>query len=260
MTSFNLGDLYEMLLMRLRKDKKGSVSPEEFEGFARWRNIDYYNKMFVNESSTKYNEDSLKPFYVPYEDIQVDQNAVTKYYEGALSELPEDSPYGHWINLWINDQGAEPGHVYDLTDMTWVDIVTETELPDRLTNAITGPSADHPIGHFSNTKLYVHGIAASGFGILTYYKLPDDPYFDYYVDAYGTITYLTEGQLSYTLKAGEMARDGSVAGEAVISASKDIEWEDHDAMNLLDMIVSDVSIALSDPNSYQASLLERKEN
>ena len=249
-----------MLLNRLRKDRKGSVSGEEFESFLRWRNIDYYNKMFVNESATKLNEDSLKPFMVPYEDIQVVQNAVTKYYEGNLSELPAASPYGHWINLWINDQVVEPGNVYDLTDMTWVDIVSETELPGRLTNAIIGPSVDYPIGHFSNTKVYIHGITSNGFAILSYYKLPTDPYYDYYVDAYGTITYLTEAQAAYTLQAGEVARDGKTAGQAVTSASIDLAWNDDDAMNILDMIVSDVSIALSDPASFQASLLEREKN
>jgi len=257
MTSFTNDDLYQMLLHRLRKDRKGSVSPEEFESFLRWRNLDYYNKMFVNESSTKLNEDSLKPFLVSYEDIQISQNAVSQYYEASITALDQD--YGHWQNLWVNDQVYEITG-YDLTDMTWVDIVSDTELPDRLTNAITGPSADYPIGHFSNTKLYIHGITSGGFAILSYYMLPTDPVYDYYVDAYGTITYLTESQSAYTLQAGEVAKDGSVAGQQVTSLSVDLAWRDTDAMKILDMIVSDVSIALSDPASFQASLLERKEN
>ena len=95
---------------------------------------------------------------------------------------------------------------------------------------------------------------------MSYYKLPEDPVYDYYTDAYGNYTYLTEEQPAYTLQAGEIAKDGSVAGEQVTSVSVDLEWEDDEAMKILDMIVSDVSIALSDPGSFQASLLERKEN
>lgn len=74
------------------------------------------------------------------------------------------------------------------------------------------------------------------------------------------MTYLTEGQSSYTLQSGEVARDGTTAGGSVTSLSVDLEWDDDDAMQVLDMIVSDVSIALSDSDSYQASLLERKDN
>jgi hypothetical protein len=259
MTSFNNNDLYTMLLHRLRKDRKGAVSPEEFESFLRWRNIDKYNKMFKDESSTKYNEDALKPFLVPFEDIQLVLNATTLYYEATLSSPAMTQDYGHWANVWVTDQTYEPGG-YDLTDMTSVDIVSETELQDRLTNAITGPSATHPIGYFSNTKLYIHGFGSQGYVIMSYYKLPSDPVFDYYTDASGNITYLTESQAAYTLLSGEIAKDGSTAGSAVTSLSVDLEWDDDEALDILDMIVSDVSIALSDPGSFQASLLERKEN
>jgi len=117
------------------------------------------------------------------------------------------------------------------------------------------------MAYIDSDRLWVDfGEVISGYVLLDYYKYPDDPYYDYYTDASGNVTYLTEGQAAYTLQAGEIARDGSTAGDAVTSASTDLEWGDQDAINILDMVVSDVSMALTDPNSFQASMLERKEN
>ena len=266
MNSFTNDTLYTMLLHRLRKDRKGAVSPEEFESFLRWRNVDYYNKMFKDESSTKYNEDAIRPFLVPIEAVPVTLDTQTDWYVAALTALEED--YGHWANIWFTEDTvaiASPPSTYarpSMTNAVHLDIVSETELPERLTNAITAPSATYPVGSLTNSNLYLHGVGATGFAIISYYKLPTDPYFDYYTDASGNITYLedTSPVTTYLLAAGEIARDGSVAGETVNSSSEDLAWGDDDALNILDMIVSDVSIALSDPSSFQASLLERKEN
>lgn len=259
MTNFNLDDLYQMLLHRLRKDRRGSISPEEWETFLRWRNLDYFNKILKAEGADKANETALKPFFIPFERMAVTLDATTGWYSSSLTGLSET--LGRWANVWFTTATWDPAELaLDMTGLVEVDIVQEAELPDRLVNAITAPSATHPVGHFTYSVLYVHGIAATGNVMMSYYKLPDDPYYDYYTDENGTVTYLTEGQSAYILQAGEIARDGSVAGEVVTSASKDIEWEDEEAIDILDMIVSDVSIALSDPGSYQASLLERKEN
>ena len=257
MTSFNNNDLYTMLLHRLRKDRKGAVSPEEFESFLRWRNIDYYNKMFKDESSTKYNEDALKPFLVPMEALAVSYDSTTTWYSADVTLLAND--YGHWANMWFTEDVPAPVRI-SKENIVAVDIISETELPDRLTNAITGPSTEYPIAHFTNTALYIHGIDAVGYVMLSYYKLPTDPVFDYYTDASGNITYLTESQAAYTLLTSEISKSGLTAGSAVTSLSIDLDWGDDDALSILDMIVSDVSIALSDPASFQASMLERKEN
>lgn len=268
MTNYNLGDLYDMLLHRLRKDKKGSVSPEEFESFIRWRNLDYFNKQMGLESGTKLNHDSLAPFTVFQDDIGISSSEGEHYvildedYVGPSAE----SKVVHIINAWYSDYNAA-----DYSTKVPIDIVSSGEWSERLDNAITGPTNDSPIGvrgmfiqlgTGNIPVLWIEGGSdvEGGAVILDYYTYPADPYFDYYTDANGNITYLTDGQAAYTLQTGEVARDGSVAGASVTSASEDLGWEDHDALNILDMIVSDVSIALSDPNSFQASLLERKEN
>jgi hypothetical protein len=259
MTSFTNDDLYQMLLHRLRKDRRGAVSPEEFESFLRWRNLDYYNKVLEKEGADKGVEQALRPFLVPFERLAVTLDSDTGWYSAAISGLSES--LGQWINAWFTTATWNPAaSALDMTGLIEIDMVQELELPDRLSNAITAPSATRPVGHLTNSLLYVHGISAVGNLLLSYYKLPDDPVYDYYTNAYGTVTYLTEGQSAYILQAGEASKSGKTAGQAVTSASIDLEWDDDEAINILDMIVSDVSIALSDPGSFQASLLERKEN
>jgi len=248
-----------MLLHRLRKDKKGSVNAEEFENFLRYRNSDYYNLKVKGDGIGKVEEDSIKPFLVEFDPITVGLDGEMAIYRGLLAGLTQT--YGHWKGVWWTINTVAPAETYpDISDMIYVDVVSELELQNRLNNAITAPSTAYPIAYFTDTRVYVYGPGVGGTALVTYYKQPDDPYFDYYTDASGNITYLTEGQAAYTLLTGEIARDGSTAGQMVTSLSIDLEWEDYDAVNILDMVVSDVSVALSDPNSFQASMLERKVN
>ena len=44
MVLFDNNDLLQIVLDRLRKDRKGSINPEEFESLLRLRNIDYFNQ------------------------------------------------------------------------------------------------------------------------------------------------------------------------------------------------------------------------
>jgi len=265
MTNYTNNDLYQMLLHRLRKDRKGSVNPEEFESFMRWRNIDYFNKQMGVEGISKLNHESLAPFMVFQDDIGI-STGTTEHYIILDPDYVGDSAseeVASMINVWWYDG--------DLIDKIPVDILSSVEWSDRRQNAITGPSDAYPIATLGrivlpvvgNTEiLWVEGGSnlLTGNVVIDYYTYPNDPYFDYYTDASGNITYLSAAISPYTLQTGEIARDGSVAPTAVTTASVELEWDDEIAINLLDMIVSDVSVALSDPASYQASLLERKEN
>ena len=242
-----------MLLHRLRKDKKGSVNGEEFESFLRYRNLDYFNRQFPFEGASKLNHESLRPFMKYHDATAVLQEAATATYYADLTTPSLSSTLAHEINAWYSTSATVWSTLIE------VDLVSHAEHGDRLNNAITAPSSTNPIGYIDSTKLRLSGVT-TGYILLDYYKYPDDPYFDYYTDASGNVTYLTEGQAEYTLLTGEIARDGSTAGQGVTSLSVDLEWGDQDAVNILDMIVSDVSIALSDPASFQASILERKEN
>ena len=266
MNSFTNDDLYQIVLDRLRKDRKGGIRPEEFESFLRLRNLDYFNGQFPAEGATKVNQDSLRQFSIFHEPLAVTQQAATGVYYVWLKTLPSgtttttpdaytypDNVYAHWINAWASTSATV------WSTLVKIDIVSHVEFLDRLNNAITAPSATSPIGYIDNEKLWLAGLT-TGFVILDYYKYPTDPYFDYYTDSSGNITYLTEGQASYTLQAGEVARDGSVAGAGVTSASADLEWGDQDAMNILDMVMTDLGVATTDQGVVQTSVMERDQN
>lgn len=270
MTSFTNDDLYQIVLDRLRKDRKGAISPEEFESFLRNRNIDYFNQQMAAEGATKLNLESLRPFMVEREPCDVltvsgiDFVWLLPIADTGVTTTTDTQQYltykcAHIINVFY---GAS---LTDHSDMIEVDLVSHAELHDRLNNAITAPSATYPICYLSNSGagspvLYLYGTSNTNYILLTYYRYPADPYFDYYTDANGNITYLTDGQASYTLQAGEVSRDGSVAPAAVTSVSADLEWEDQDAMNILDMVMTDIAIAQSDQGVAQSSILERQQN
>ena len=248
MVSFDNSDLYQIVLDRLRKDRKGGVSPEEFESFLRLRNIDYFNQQFKVDGVSQINTDSLSPFAVFNDPEPVTQDgAFATYY------VTPDATYTHLINAFHSASNTSYATVVEL------DIVSNAELNDRLNNAITGPSATEPIGYLSDGKLWVYGVT-TGYILLSYYKYPADPYFDYYTDASGNVTYLTDGQAEYTLQAGEISRSGLTAGAGVTSVSEDLEWGDQDAMNILDMVMTDVGVAQSDQGITQTSVIERQQN
>lgn len=268
MTNLTNGELYTMLLDRIRKDRKGNISPEEFESFLKWRNLDYFTKKLAEEGKSQAADTSLVPFLVVQDSAPMYTQNGEYYvviYHAILQSFSNE--VAKFANLWWSSSDTNYGSKIE------VDLLTNAELSKRLNNAITKPTNSNPIAWRGGTitiagpqtfdTLWVKGdtsAIASGYIVADYYKYPAEPYFDYYTDASGNITYLTDGQSAYTLLTGEIARDGKVAGQAVTSLSQDLEWDDEDALEILDMIVSDVSIALSDPSSFQASLIERKEN
>jgi len=267
MIGFTNGDLYSMLLDRIRKDQKGLIAPEEFEAFLRWRSLDKFSKLLSMEGVDKRNHEALSPFYIHHEGLAI-QTLKSTYYVN-LKTIPSnttttstttleaatylDYALALLVNTWTSDS------IINYSSLVHIDLISSAEFSDRLGNSLTQPTAVYPVAYRDDDKLWVFG-PTDGYVILDYYRYPTPEYFDYYVDANGNITYLTDGQASYTLQAGEVARDGTTAGGSVTSASVDSEWGDDDALEILDMIVSDVSIALSDPDSFQASLIERKEN
>lgn len=262
MNNYNNGDLYNMLLDRIRKDQKGTISPEEFEAFLRWRSLDHFSKTLAVEGIGKLNQESLSPFFEFHEPLSVTSD--TGGYSVSLSTLPTGTTTGDDEHEYIDYDVAVLVNAWTAPSISYaaivkVDLVSSAEFLDRVNNAITTPSATYPVAYLNKDKLWVFG-PTTGFILLDYYRYPVAEYFDYYTDGNANVTYLTEGQSSYTLQAGEVARDGSTAGSSVTSASADTEWDDDDAMQILDMMVSDASIALSDPDSFQASILERKDN
>jgi hypothetical protein len=250
MTIYTNDDLYQIILDRLRKDRKGSINAEEFESFLNTRSIDYFNQQMGVEGVSKKNQESLVPFLTTFEFLAVTTSSHALY---SIDLTAAANSIASIDNVWWSSSNTT------VVGMVEVDMLTNPEINKRLGNTITAPSATSPAGYIDTDNLWVFGVTG-GYLVLNYYKTPASAYFDYYADAVGNITYLTEGQSAYTLQTGEVARDGSVATESVTSASIDLEWNDIDAMNILDMVMTDIGVAQSDQNVTQASVLERQNN
>ena len=79
MTNLNNGDLYNMMLDRIRKDQRGIISPEEFESFLRWRSLDKFGSLIKVEGENKLNQEALLPFYVHHDPISVTSSNSVYY-------------------------------------------------------------------------------------------------------------------------------------------------------------------------------------
>lgn len=220
MTNYNNNDLFQILLHRLRKDRKGGINAEEFESFLRNRNIDYFNKQMGVEGVSKLNQNSLAPFFVAME--------LTRDYTTADGiEIAVMSSTNIGLGAGLSYEVATLANVWAIaaaggivfTNRFPVDLVSSTEYYDRYTNSQTKGTTTEPIAYqawynlflapdfFNVPVLFLQGIPTDDYGVyVDYYRHPSDPYFDYYTDASGNITYLTEDQAAYTLQAGEVSR------------------------------------------------------
>ena len=253
MIAFTNDDLYQIILDRLRKDRKGALAPEEFESFLRQRNMDYFNQQIALDGVSMLNQESLRPF--------LEHHSVgTLLQQGSSGRWYVDMTLGVAANFAHMVSAFTSVSLTVWTTIIEIDIVSNVELMDRINNAITAPSVTNPVGFIDDDKFWVYGPSSGIFVVMSYYVYPEDPYFDYYTDASGNVTYLTDGQAEYTLQAGEVARDGSVAGAGVTSASNDLLWDDKDAMNILDMVMTDAGVSQSDQAVVQTSIVERQNN
>lgn len=251
MTNFNVNNLYQIALDRLRKDRKGSVSPEEFESFLNNRSYDYFQQQLGVEGISKLNQASLAPLFTFHAPVPIEGTfGITGDSWASLV-----SPYDivKVVNAWHSASSTVFSSVVE------IDLVTHSELIDRLNNAITKPTATNPIGYIQGAKMTVFGVT-TGYVLFDFYSRPSKVYFDYYTDGNGNVTYLTVGQSAYTLATGEVSRSGKIATQSVTSASTVFEWEDEDAMNILDMVMTDLGVAQNDPAVVQTSMEERKNN
>ena len=235
LTNFNL---YEITLDQLRKDRKGSITIEEFEKMLINRSIWLFKDLLPVDDRDSVTTTALSPFLVT-------NNAVA---------ISGSDPYQALYSAFT----SSPAHIksaYTIQSETkkWIDVVTPEELAMRYSNAITEPSASYPTATVSPTSLYLQGIT-SGSIYVTYYKNPAQPYLDYYLSSNGDYVYLSEDQSVYTLGSGEIARNGSTT--TVTSQTAELEWNDNEKVLLVQYILSDLGIALKDQTVVQKSMAE----
>jgi len=140
------------------------------------------------------------------------------------------------------------------------DFVTPQEWTHYMGDAVMQATADYPLACIIGDEIYTLPSSITEV-VFVYLRKPRTPIFDYYYDAQYTVQYLTEDQTAYTLLTGEVGSAGQTAGTAVTSASKDLEWNDFDIVNIISLILEKVAISLSAPDIAQYAMsLEQKQN
>lgn len=244
LTNYNL---YETTLYVLRKDKKGSITIEEFESLLKRRSLWLFRQLLPKDGVTKVYDQALSALKVMNDDAADSAAAGDSFYKAAFSALSganSDDKIGHVISARVGTTG--------------IDIVTTGELRDRVGDAITEPTTDNPCAVIASDSLHVYPFTISGTVYVDYYKYPTEPYLDYYVDINNNYQYLTEGQSAYTLGTGEVARDGSIAGSSVTSSTAEIEWYEPEKMYLVELILNDLGVIVHDQAVLQQAMAERQ--
>lgn len=125
-----------------------------------------------------------------------------------------------------------------------VDIVNEQKWKARLDNRLfNNVVSKYPYCRLRNRTLEFRP-KNIGVAKMSYIKYPDDPFYDYYIDANMQYKYLEPG-VSYTLQANEVYRDGTVAG-TVTSISQPFQFPESLYPNLSNIILGYMATDLRD--------------
>ena len=240
------GDLFRIALDINKRDSKGmAVTPDTIGFYLDWAQRQYFEQEFMKYESSRRIGDTLLPFVV----------------RGSLAlttprSLPSD--YKHVINARVN---------YAVSSER-VDIVTIPEYEERRDNVLTAPSGTSPVMYLYrgsadkiDTAYKYHLDTGSSTPVtvtLTYLRVPPSCIFDYYINAEGEVVYLDEKD-DYALGTDEEYRDGTDSG-TVSSISKELWWNDHDKLKILEMVLMKLGVKMENGAVMQYSGMQIQTN
>jgi len=240
-------DIYKYLTGILRKSRKGNaLDPDTFTRYLQQANLEFFNAKKQELGKNYWEDDTFK--------VLLDNHSA--YISNYYIDLPSD-----YFQLLPNTI---------LYNSNKVDFISLTEYADRITDELTQPTATYPIAYFKEDNvsgnpnsfyLYFYPVENDGSNPVTlmYLKEPDEPFFDYYIDANSEVQYLTEGQSAYTLQTDEVYRDGTASGN-VTSVSKELDWRDYDKGKIANIILGYLGTQLEDQASVQHSAMQEQQD
>lgn len=133
-----------------------------------------------------------------------------------------------------------------------VDFVSEAEYQDRVGDSVMLPSADAPVAMERGGDIVIKPDSVTNINI-SYYRFPNDPKLDYYIDTNSVIQFLTAGA-THTWATGETDSAGTVhtIGDADWSSlTVELEFNEDMHQDFLSEILSRVGIRLKEPQITQ---------
>jgi len=137
-----------------------TLRPEQFNLYLQKVNFDLFNQALRGWESTQVVTDILYPFKV-----KTDLTFAT-----GVATRPAD--YARHSAVWYDDSST----------IVPVEVVTDAELPDRINNAITAPTAAYPIIYFIDKKINILPVSITTGVDLLYIKKPATPVYIEKVD------------------------------------------------------------------------------
>lgn len=183
-------------------------------------------------------KDTLKQFIVnktyPNEQLQIDSNGI--------APLPDDYVHVSSVRYIQHTNKTTCGNNQKIRS---VEIVTDDQLNDRLSNSLKNPTLMYPIAVLY--KDYIQFFPKQlGQVDFTYLRLPKTPYYDYYQDANDNIVYLAPGETS-------------PIPPNPLSLSVEFEYPEAYHMDLCRMILGYIGINLREGSLLQYAEAKKKE-
>lgn len=234
-------DIYKYVFERLGNEDFGDpINIEQFE-----RDLNIYSIEYMRESTRLFEEGkevstSLAPFKVSEESQATTAAGILLY--STLSET-----YYRLTGVYYND---------GTSDIT-IDEITDLEYHNRLGDALTKPTASHPVLMLDETSIIFKPSAAFNAEtvFVSYLKKPSEPIFDYCYDADDNLLYMEVG---WTINGSNELRDASnnlIASGVThpdspalpyTSTSVELEWTDNDKIVIANKILQANGVELKD--------------
>ena len=137
-----------------------TLSPEQYNLYLQKANFELFNQSLKDWENKQVITDILYPFKVK----------ADLTFAAGVATRPAD--YARNSAAWYDD-GAT---------IVPIEVVTDAELPDRINNAITAPTAAYPIIYFLNEKINILPVSITTGVDLLYIKKPGTPIYKEKVD------------------------------------------------------------------------------
>jgi hypothetical protein len=222
--------VYDTIQTILRKDQKGNAfSISEFNRIAPIANFSLYNFYVANLEESQEVTEETKAFMTLNHEITL---------TSGVGSLPA---YGRMLGV---------PYVISGQDTIPVDLLTNLELPFRLSDELTKPTALHPIAILggktgANKNITVYPASTSSVRI-NYLSIPATPVLDFYIDTNGLYVYLDQGETGVSIPAGAVYSDGTVGPTTKDSQTVDFEWHEDQVPMIISEVLQKAGLILSE--------------
>lgn len=224
------------------KENSGStLKPDQYNTILLASNINMFNRL-VGEAQLLSLQSKM-----PFSEALFSMAALKEFHKmqsitfttGNFNITTLDFDYAYWGSLVTLYGGA----------YRRIELLTDKDLADRRSNMLDRQLKDYPgaIILGNTIKVYPSNITTADF---IYMSIPNNPVFDYYIDANLNIVYLTAGA-THLLAAGETGSTGQIAGQTVGSLTVELEYNQAFHIDFCNEVLQKVGVNLQNVQIQQ---------